>query len=205
MSSIPARSPTASARAAPAGAHSAASRQRLVRLVEQLLDSARAQSRRAAAAARASRSGGAVPRVLDVTCPTRRRARASSKPTGRSSGAGIRVRLEQVMTNLVSNALRYSPRDASRAGPRAARGARARALGRATAASAFPRRSSDQLFTPFFRGANARVTPRAAGSGSACTSRTRSCGATAAPSASTRARAHGTTFTVELPRGLAIS
>ncbi len=125
---------------------------RLVRLVEELLDSARVQSGELPLQ-RADVDLVALCRgVLEMTAPLAG-PRALVVADGPVVGRWDAVRIEQVVTNLLSNALRYSPPDSEitigvrAAGDRALLSVRDAGIG-------IPEAQREMLFTPFFRGAN---------------------------------------------------
>ena len=108
-------------------------------------------------------------------------------------------RLEQVITNLVSNALRYSPGD-GRVRVRASADAARATLEVSDQGIGIPAQQLGQLFTPFFRAANAtRVERGGLGLGLYITHEIVRRHGGELRVASTEGK--GTTFTVELPRG----
>jgi signal transduction histidine kinase len=125
---------------------------RLVRLVGQLLDSVRVQSGELPLQAVKTDLVALVKDVLETTMPTdgpRARVVADDAVVGRWDP----VRIEQVVTNLLSNALRYSPSSSEvvigvhRVGDRAVISVRDFGIG-------IPEAQREMLFTPFFRGSN---------------------------------------------------
>ena len=127
---------------------------RLVRLVAQLLDSVRAQSGEIALQPVETDLVALVRDVLDMTIPAEGpRARVDAE--GPVIGRWDRLRLEQVVTNLLSNAMRYSPErsevvvNVRRQGERALLSVRDAGIG-------IPEEQREMLFTPFFRATNAQ-------------------------------------------------
>jgi signal transduction histidine kinase/GAF domain-containing protein len=127
---------------------------RLVRLVEQLLDSVRVQS------------GELLLKLDDVDLVTLCRdvvemslpadgPRAIVVADGPVVGRWDPVRLEQVVTNLLSNAARYSPKDGEVTVRVHSEGGRA-FLAVRDAGIGIPEGQRGMVFTPFFRGANAQ-------------------------------------------------
>jgi signal transduction histidine kinase len=168
---------------------------RLVRLVEQLLDSVRAQS-------------GELPlqpTEVDLVLLCRDLVDAIMPASGpRAIVVGERpvvgrwdaVRIEQVVTNLLSNAVRYSPSDGEVVIDVRADGKRA-LLSVHDAGSGIPEAQREMLFTPFFRGANARNHAGGLGLGLHIAQEiVRRHGGIIRVDSRDR---HGTTFTVELP------
>ncbi|HEX9103575.1 MAG TPA: HAMP domain-containing sensor histidine kinase, partial [Polyangia bacterium] len=126
---------------------------RLVRLVEQLLDSVRVQSGELSLRLADVELVTLCRDVIDMVLPAGG-ARAVVVADGPVVGRWDPVRIEQVVTNLLSNAVRYSP-----AGGEVTVGVRADS-GRALlsvrdAGIGIPEAQRDMVFTPFFRGANA--------------------------------------------------
>jgi len=127
---------------------------RLVRLVEQLLDSVRVQSGELALRPAEIDLVALCRDVVDMSLPAGG-PRAVVVADGPVVGRWDPVRIEQVVTNLVSNAVRYSP-----AGGEVTVGVRIDG-GRALlsvrdAGMGIPEAQREMLFTPFFRGANAQ-------------------------------------------------
>jgi signal transduction histidine kinase len=127
---------------------------RLVRLVEQLLDSVRVQSGELVLAPAEIDLVALCRDVLDISMPSAG-PRAVIVSDGPVVGRWDPVRLEQVVTNLLSNAVRYSPDDELVTvgvrvdGGRALLSVSDRGIG-------IPEAQRDMLFTPFFRGSNAQ-------------------------------------------------
>ncbi|MDB4965401.1 MAG: Sensor protein [Myxococcales bacterium] len=127
---------------------------RLVRLVEQLLDSVRVDGElplRPSDVDLTAMCRDVVDMILTSDGPRAVVDAAAGAVVGRWDA----VRIEQVVTNLVSNAVRYSPADGlihvvvERDGDRARLSVRDDGIG-------IPAAQLDQLFTPFFRGSNAQ-------------------------------------------------
>jgi two-component system phosphate regulon sensor histidine kinase PhoR len=128
---------------------------RLVKLVQQLLDSVQAN----AAELPLQRSDvdlvALAKDVVETSMPSSG-PRAVVVSDGPVVGRWDALRVEQVLTNLLSNAARYSPADGEvlvrvrSDGDSAMLSVRDRGIG-------IPQRDLDQLFTPFFRGANAHA------------------------------------------------
>ena len=127
---------------------------RLVRLVEQLLDSVRAQSGELPLQPSAIDLVALCRDLVDVAVPVGG-PRVVVVADGPVVGRWDPVRLEQVVTNLLSNAVRYSPIDGvvtigvRAIGSRALLSVRDSGIG-------IPEAQREMLFTPFFRGANAQ-------------------------------------------------
>ena len=127
--------------------------QRLVRLVDQLLDSVRVQGDMPLHPSEVELTAlcrGVVDMTLSGDGP-----RAIIDADGPIVGHWDPLRIEQVVTNLLSNAVRYSPAGGTihvmvaREGERARLAVRDEGIG-------IPAAQLDQLFTPFFRGSNAQ-------------------------------------------------
>jgi signal transduction histidine kinase len=127
---------------------------RLVRLIEQLLDSVRVQGGELPLSPTEIDLAALCRDVVDMSLPAggpRARVIADGPVVGRWD----RLRLEQVVTNLLSNAVRYSPPDGQVTvrvgllGARALMSVRDEGIG-------IPEAQLAMLFTPFFRGANAQ-------------------------------------------------
>ncbi len=127
---------------------------RLVRLVEQLLDSVRVQSGELTLRPAEVDLVALCREVVDMSLPVGG-ARAVVVADGPVIGRWDPVRIEQVVTNLVSNAVRYSPAGGEvRVGVRTDGG---RALVSVSDAGiGIPEAQRPMLFTPFFRGSNAQ-------------------------------------------------
>jgi signal transduction histidine kinase len=128
---------------------------RLVRLVEQLLDSARLSTGELPLEPRELDLSALCREALDelaLASGTRATLEAPAKVIGRWDP----LRIEQVVSNLVSNAIRYSPDGAevvvsvSAADGHARIAVRDRGIG-------IPAGELEQLFAPFFRGARAHA------------------------------------------------
>ena len=127
---------------------------RLVRLVEQLLDSVRVQSGELALRPAEIDLVALCRDVVDMSLPAGG-ARAVVVADGPVVGRWDPVRIEQVVTNLVSNAVRYSPADGQVTVGVRVDGGRA-LLSVRDAGIGIPEAQREMLFTPFFRGANAQ-------------------------------------------------
>jgi signal transduction histidine kinase len=127
---------------------------RLVRLVEQLLDSVRVQSGELALKLADVDLVSLCTDVVEMTLPAGG-PRAVVVADGPVIGRWDPVRIEQVVTNLLSNAVRYSPKEGVVTLSVQAEGSRARLAVR-DAGIGIPEAQRGMLFTPFFRGANAQ-------------------------------------------------
>jgi signal transduction histidine kinase len=127
---------------------------RLVRLVEQLLDSVRAQAGELPLQPSEIDLVALCRDLAEVTMPIGG-PRAVVVADGPVIGRWDPVRLEQVVTNLLSNAVRYSPVDGVVTIGVRADGDRA-LLSVRDAGIGIPEAQREMLFTPFFRGSNAQ-------------------------------------------------
>ena len=127
---------------------------RLVRLVEQLLDSVRAQSGELPLQPADLDLVALCRELIELTMPADG-PRAVVVANGPVVGRWDPVRLEQVVTNLLSNAVRYSPPDGVVTIDVRADGGRA-ILSVRDAGIGIPEAQREMLFTPFFRGSNAQ-------------------------------------------------
>jgi signal transduction histidine kinase len=129
---------------------------RLIKLVEQLLDSARINAQQVPIEPVECELGQIADEAVAMAAPVpEERARVSVVRQGPLRGAWDPLRLEQVLTNLVGNALRYSPAGAPvelrlvDADP-----VRIEVVDRGIG---IPPDQLDQVFSPFFRGSNAQA------------------------------------------------
>jgi signal transduction histidine kinase/GAF domain-containing protein len=169
---------------------------RLVKLVQQLLDTVRFDAHELPLQRTEVDLTALCREVVETTMPAegpRAVLRAGEPVVGRWDA----VRIEQVLTNLLSNAARYSPREREvevtvrREGSRALLLVSDRGIG-------IPASQIDQLFTPFFRATNA--TARHAGGMGLGLHIAREIVRRHGGSIAVESRENeGTTFTVELP------
>jgi len=127
---------------------------RLVRLVEQLLDSVRVQSGELPLKPAPVDLVALCRDVVDMTMPAPG-PRALVVADGPVIGRWDPVRIEQVVTNLVSNAVRYSPAGGEIVVRVQADGVRA-LVSVHDQGIGIPEAQQEMLFTPFFRGSNAQ-------------------------------------------------
>ena len=127
---------------------------RLVRLVEQLLDSVRVQSGELALTLADVDLVSLCRDVVDMSLPAGG-PRAVVLADGPVVGRWDPVRIEQVVTNLLSNAARYSPKDGE-VTVRVQREPGRALVSVQDAGIGIPEAQRNMLFTPFFRGANAQ-------------------------------------------------
>jgi signal transduction histidine kinase len=127
---------------------------RLVRLVEQLLDSVRVQSGELPLKPASVDLVALCRDVVDMTMPAAG-PRALVVADGPVVGRWDPVRIEQVVTNLVSNAVRYSPAGGEIIVRVHADAARA-LVSVHDQGIGIPEAQQEMLFTPFFRGSNAQ-------------------------------------------------
>ena len=127
---------------------------RLVRLVEQLLDSVRVQSGELPLKPASVDLVALCHDVIDMNMPAVG-PRALVVADGPVIGRWDPLRIEQVVTNLVSNAMRYSPSGGEVVVRVQAAGARA-LISVHDQGIGIPEAQQQMLFTPFFRGSNAQ-------------------------------------------------
>ena len=127
--------------------------ERLVRLVGQLLDSVRAQSGEVPLQTAEVDLVALCRDVVEMSLPESVKARVVAE--GTVVGRWDRVRLEQVVTNLLSNAVRYSPEGGEIVIEVRAEGGMA-LLRVIDSGIGIPEAQREMLFTPFFRGSNAQ-------------------------------------------------
>lgn len=137
---------------------------RLSKLIDDLLDHSRLQEGRLSISRERVELGAIVTGVADELRPGLSRHTLNvSLPDGPLFVLGDAMRLEQVLFNLISNAIKYSPAG----GPVEVRAAREDRWALVTVADhgiGIPAASLPQLFTPFFRAPNA-VTKQIGGMG----------------------------------------
>jgi signal transduction histidine kinase len=171
---------------------------RLIKLVEQLLDSARINAQQVPIEPVDCELGQIADEAVAMAAPApEERARVSVIRPGPVRGAWDPLRLEQVLTNLISNALRYSPAGAP-VELRLVEGEPVR-IEVVDRGIGIPPDQLDQVFSPFFRGTNAQAQHKGGlGLGLHITSEIvrRHGGRIHVQSA----LGQGSTFTVELPR-----
>lgn len=127
---------------------------RLTQLIDQLLDSARLHSKELPLHPETSQLDALCEEALEYLVPDAQSRQIVVERTGDLRGEWDRLRIEQLVTNLVNNALRHSPPD---------RPVRLALFGDATTCRievidsgvGVPADQIDRLFTPFFRATNA--------------------------------------------------
>jgi signal transduction histidine kinase len=129
---------------------------RLIKLVEQLLDSARVNADQVPIQAVDCELGGLVEESIALAASSPAdRARVKLEKSGPIEGHWDPLRIEQVLTNLVGNALRYSPQTAPVV-VRVSAGDPVR-IEVVDQGIGIPPNQLGQVFSPFFRAANAQA------------------------------------------------
>jgi signal transduction histidine kinase len=171
---------------------------RLIKLVEQLIDSARLNATEVPIQATDCDLAAIAREAIELACSATPSRVVILDAAGPLIGRWDPLRLEQVLSNLVGNALRYSPED-SEVHVQLTGDAKTAIIRVIDRGIGIPTDQLDKVFTPFFRGSNAALQHRGGlGLGLHITAEiVRRHGGTVAVDSTV---GKGTVFTVELPR-----